>query len=144
MAAISAEDHSNNITALGTTGEDAPISHASTDYIETITASVLLNELINTKRSVLNESNNSLEIVLGALKTQNTDHIGNSTVPGVYVVLTNTDPTVFTRINSSIEMNYIESNSTILASILGIEKQRQQKCERNRLNQIKKGSKTNK
>ncbi|KAH9211161.1 hypothetical protein DL95DRAFT_192050 [Leptodontidium sp. 2 PMI_412] len=67
--AMSAEDHSNNTTALCIDGGDAPTSDLGADCIETTTSSLLPNELINIKRSVLDESSNSLEIVLEALKT---------------------------------------------------------------------------
>ena len=135
---MSAEDHSNNTAALYTTGGDAPTSDPVADCIETTTGSLPPNELINIKRSVLGESSNSLEIVLEALKTQNTDRIANSTVPGTCTVLTHTDPAVFARIITSIGMNCVKSNFAILASSLEIEKQRLQECQRNRLHQIKK------
>jgi hypothetical protein len=123
---MSAEDYSNNTTALYTTGGNAPTSDPVSDCIETTTGSLAPNELINIRQSVLDKSSNSLEIILEALKTQNTDRIANFTVPGTYTVLTHTDPAVFTRIITSIGINYIESNFAILASVLEIEKQRLQ------------------
>ncbi|KAH8782067.1 hypothetical protein BGZ57DRAFT_1003268 [Hyaloscypha finlandica] len=95
--AISAEDYSNNMTALYTTRGDAPISDPITDCIETTTGSLPPNK-------------------------QNTDRIANSTVPGTCTVLTHTDPAVFARIITSIGINCVESNFAILASILEIEK----------------------
>jgi hypothetical protein len=138
---VSAEDHSNNTAALYTAGGDAPTSDPGADCIETITGSLPPNELIHVKRSVLDESSNSLEIVLEALKTQNTDHIANSTVPGTCTVLTHTDPAVFARIITSIGANCVDSNFAILASALEIEKQRLRECERNRLHQIERDRK---
>jgi hypothetical protein len=70
--AVSAGDHSNNTTTLYTAGGGAPASDPGAGCIAT-TGSPPPNELINTKRPVLDESSNSLEIVLEALKTQNTD-----------------------------------------------------------------------
>ncbi|PVH67948.1 hypothetical protein DL98DRAFT_599954 [Cadophora sp. DSE1049] len=138
---VSAEDHSNNTTALYTAGGDAPTSDPGADCIETTTCSLPPNEPINTKRSVLDESSNPLEIVLEALKTQNTHRIANSTVPGTCTVLTHTDPAVFARIITSIGMNCVDSNFAILASALEIEKQRLRECERNRLHQIERDRK---
>jgi hypothetical protein len=138
---ISAEDYSNNTTALYTASGGTPASDPYTDYIETTTSSLPPNELINTKRSVLDESSDSLEIILEALKTQNTDRIANSTVPDTCAILTNTEPAIFARIITSIGINYVESNFMILTSILEIEKQRLQECERNRLHQIEKDRK---
>jgi hypothetical protein len=64
MTAMSAKDHSNNPTALYTAGGVAPASDPGADYIETATGSLSPNELINRKRSILDEPSNSLEIVL--------------------------------------------------------------------------------
>jgi hypothetical protein len=119
---VSTEDYSNNTTALYTTRGDAPISDPSTDYIKTTASSLPPNKLINIKQSVLDESSNSLEIILEALKTENTDRIANSTVLDTYTVLTYTDSTVFIRIITSIGINYIKNNFAILASILEIKK----------------------
>jgi len=124
--AMSTEDRLNNTTALYNAGEDTPTSNPSTDCIETTTVSLPPNKLINTTRSVLNELNNSLKIILEAPKTQNTNRIANSTVPSMCTVLTNTEPRVFARIITSIKINYIKSNFRILASALEIEKQRLQ------------------
>jgi hypothetical protein len=136
--AMSAEDHSNNTTALYPAGGGAPATNPGAHYIETTTGSLPTNELINTKRLVLNKSSNSLKIVLEALKTQNTDRIAKSMVPGIYTMLAYTNPAVFARIITSIRMNYVESNFAILASALKIKKQRLKECKQNRLHQIKK------
>jgi hypothetical protein len=130
---MSAEDRSNDTTALYTAGGGAPVTDPGADYIETTTGSLPPNELININQLVLDKSSNSLEIVLEALKTQNTDCIANSTVLGTCTVLTYTDPIVFVRIITSIRMNCVDSNFAILASIFEIEKQRLRECERNRL-----------
>ncbi|PMD59028.1 uncharacterized protein K444DRAFT_664193 [Hyaloscypha bicolor E] len=50
---VSAEDHSNNMTAPYTAGGDAPTSDPGADCIETTTGSLPPNELINIKRPVL-------------------------------------------------------------------------------------------
>jgi hypothetical protein len=139
--AMSAEDRSNDTTALYTTGGGAPATDPGADYIETTTGSLLPNELIDIQRSVLDESSNSLEIVLEALKTQKTDCIANSTVPGTCSMLTYTDPAVFARLITSIGINCVDSNFAILASALEIEKQRLRESERNRLNQIERDRK---
>jgi hypothetical protein len=135
MTAMSTD--SNNTTALYTAGGGAPANDPGADCIATI-GSLPPNGLINTKRSVLDKSNNSLEIVLEALKTQNTDRITNSMVPGTCTMFAHTDPIVFVRIISSIRMNYIESNFAILIFALEIEKQKLEKYKRNKLYQIKK------
>lgn len=135
---MSAKDHSNHATALHPAGEDAPSEPSIANCIETTTGSLPPNEPANAKLAVLDELGNSLEIVLEALKTQNTDRIADSAVPGKCAVLTNTEPMVFARIITSIGMNCVDSNLTILASALEIEKERLQEYERNRLNQIKK------
>ena len=66
---MSAKDHLNNPTALYNTSEVALVSDLSTDYIKTVIGSFLPNELINIKRLILDESGNSFETVLEALKT---------------------------------------------------------------------------
>jgi hypothetical protein len=76
---------------------------------------------MNTKRSVLDESGHSLEDVLQGLKTQNTDRIADSAVPGRCTLLINTEPTVFARIITSIGINCVKSNLRSLASALEIE-----------------------
>ena len=64
---ISATNQSNNDVALY---EDAPpLEPSATDCPEVITASLSSNEYTNVTRSVLDESGNSLEKVLEALKT---------------------------------------------------------------------------
>jgi hypothetical protein len=76
-----------------------------------------------------------------ALKTQNTDRIEDSVLPGEYGLLTNTDPMAGTRIITSIGMNCVNSVLLSLASALEIEKRRLQEDERNRLSQITEGRK---
>lgn len=125
------EDYSNNIAALHIASRGALVADAGADYIETTTSSLPPNKLINIKQLILDKSSNSLEIVLEALKTQNTDCIANSTILGT--MLTYNDLAVFARIIASIGINYVESNFAILAFTLEIEKQRLQECERNRL-----------
>lgn len=77
---------STDSSLFGNPPRDNPI-------VETTTGTTTLSA-DNAKRSILDGSGNSLEIVLEALKTQNTDRIANSTVPGTCTVLTHTDPTV--------------------------------------------------
>jgi hypothetical protein len=125
--AIPAKDHSNIETALHTVGEATPAGEPRlTDGIETtiLTSSLPRNEDINTRRSVLDEAGNSLETVLEALKTQDTDRLADSAVPSTCAALTNTDPIVFARIISTIGINCVETNRTILASALEVEKER--------------------
>ena len=93
------------------------------------------------KRLVLDESGASLESVLAALKTQNTERIETSVLQGKYAVLTNTDPVASTRIITSIGMNCINIVFLSLASALEIEKRRLREDERNRLSQIMEGRK---
>jgi hypothetical protein len=118
---VSTKDHSNT-TALYTTRRDALISDPSADYIETTTSSLLPNKLINIKQSVLDKSSNSLEIILKALKTQNTNRIANFTVLGTCTMLTHINFIVFTKIITSTKINYINSNFVILAFTLEIKK----------------------
>ena len=135
--AMSAEDHSNNTTALHCAGGVTPASDPGADCIETATSSLPPNELINTKRPILDEPGNSLETVLEALKTQNTDRIADSAVPGKCTMLTSTEPMDFPKIISGIGINCVDNNLMILASALEIEKEQLQEHERNRLSQIK-------
>ena len=93
------------------------------------------------KGPVLDESGASLESVLAALKTQNTERIETSVLPGEYAVLTNTDPVASTRIITSIGMNCVNIVFLSLASALEIEKRRLREDERNRLSQIMEGRK---
>ena len=135
--AMSANEHSNNATAPHSAGEHTPRSEPGiNDCMETTTDSPPI-EHTNVKRSVLDESGNSLEDVLEALKTQNTDRIPDSAVPGKYAVLINTDLMVFARIITGIGMKCVDSNLKILASALEIEKERLREYERNKLSQIK-------
>ncbi|KAG4434968.1 hypothetical protein IFR05_009549 [Cadophora sp. M221] len=94
---------------------------------------------VNIRRQVLDESGHSCEAVLEALKSQNTDRIANSTVPGTCGILTNTEPAVSARIITSIGMNCVESNRSVLASALNLEKETLRGHERHRLDQIKQG-----
>jgi hypothetical protein len=87
------------------------------------------------------ESGTSLERVLVALKTQDTDRVENSVLPGQYGLLTNTDPMAGTRIITSIGMNCVNSVFLGLASALEIERQRLQEDEQRRLSQIAEGRK---
>jgi hypothetical protein len=113
---IFATNQSNNEVALY---EDAPpVEPSATDCTEVITASLSLNKHTNVTWSVLNESGNLLESVLEALETQNTDRIADSSVPGTYAVLTDTEPMTFARIITSIGKNCVESGPTSLASAL--------------------------
>ena len=117
MTAASAKDHTNTETALYTVGRDTPTSEPSiTNCTETTTVSLLPNEHTNVKRSVLDESSNSLENVLQALKTQNTNHIADSVVLGKCAMLSSTKIVVFARIVTGIGMNCVNSNLTSLAS----------------------------
>jgi hypothetical protein len=93
------------------------------------------------KRSVLDEYSGSFEDTIKALETENTDRIPDSSVPGTYAALTNTDPMVFAKIITSIGMNCVEENFTTLASALEIEKERLEKHQRNRLRQIEQDQK---
>jgi hypothetical protein len=106
---MSAKDHSNTESAF---------------YSETTTDSLPTNKHTYVKQSVLDESSSTLENVLEALKTQNTDYIADSAVPDKCTVLTNTEPIVFTRIVSGIGMKCVNYNLTSLASVLEIEKER--------------------
>jgi hypothetical protein len=96
-----------------------------------ITASLSSSEHTNVTRLVLDESGTSLESVLGALQTQNTDRIADSSVPVTYAVLTDTEPMTFARSITSIGKSCVESNLTSLASALEIEKDSMQEYERN-------------
>jgi hypothetical protein len=132
MTAMSANKHSNDATAPHTAGEDAPRSKLGIkDCVETTADSLPMNKHTDVKRLVLNELGNSLEDVLEALKTQNTDCIADSAVLGKYAVLSNTDPIVFARIVTGIGMKCVDSNLKILASALEIEKERLQEYEQN-------------
>jgi hypothetical protein len=93
------------------------------------------------RRPILDEAGNSLESVLEALKSLNTDHITDSTVPGKYAMLTNTEPKVFATIISTIRINCVQSSLTSLASALVIEKERLRDYEKNWLGLIKDGRK---
>jgi hypothetical protein len=96
---------------------------------------------MDVKRLVLDELGNSLEDVLEALKTQNTDCIADSAVLSKYTMLTNTDPIVFARIITGIRIECVDSNFKILASALEVKKKRLQEHERNKLSQIKRDRK---
>jgi hypothetical protein len=142
MTAMSVKDYSNTETALCTVGKDTSTSKPSiTDCTKTATSSLLLNKHTNVKQSVLDKSSNSLENVLKTLKTQNTNCIADSVVPGKCAVLTNTRSMVFARIITGIGMNCVNSNLTSLASVLEIEKKRLQEYKQNRLSQIKQDQK---
>jgi hypothetical protein len=62
--AMSVEDHSNDMAALypAAGGAPAPASDPGADCIETTTGSLPSNELISTRRAVLDESSSSLVI----------------------------------------------------------------------------------
>lgn len=77
---ISATNRPNNEVAL--CEDDPPVGPSATDCTEVIAVSPPSNEHTNVTRSVLDESANSLESVLEALKTQTTDRIADSSVPG--------------------------------------------------------------
>jgi hypothetical protein len=128
---ISATNQSNNEVALF--ADAPPVEPSATDGTEVITASLLSNEHMNVMRSVLDESGNSLESVMEALKTQNTDRIADSSVLGTYAVLTDTEPMTFARIITSIGKSCVESSLTSLASGLEIEKESLQERERNKI-----------
>lgn len=134
---ISATNQSNNEVALYK--EAPPVEPSATDRIEVITASLLSNKYINVLQLVLDRSGNSLESVLEALKTQDTDRIADSSAPGIYAVLTDTDPIIFARIITSIRKNCIESSLISLASVIEIKKESLQEYKRNKLNQIREG-----
>lgn len=93
------------------------------------------------KRPVLDESGASLGSVLETLKTQNTERIASSVLPGEYIVFTNTDPVASTRIITSIGTNCVNSVFLSLASAMETEKRRLREDERNRLSQIAEGRK---
>jgi hypothetical protein len=80
----------NNTTALHSAGKDAPTSEFIANCLETTTGSLPPDEHTNVKRSVLDESDNSLEAAPEALKTQTTDRIADSTAPGKCTTLANT------------------------------------------------------
>jgi len=118
---VSATNQSNNEVALY---EDAPpVEPSATDCIKVITASLSSNEHTNVPRSVLDGSGNSLESVLEALKTQDTDRIADSSVLGTCVVLTDTDPIIFARIITSIGKGCVESSLTSLVSVIETKKE---------------------
>lgn len=134
---MSANERSNNATSQHTAGADALRSESGIkDCIETTTDASPPKEHTNVKRSVLDESGTLLKDVLEALKTQNTDRIADSAVPGKYTLLTNTDPVVFARIITGIGTECVDGNLKSLASALEIETERLQEYERNRLSQI--------
>jgi hypothetical protein len=136
-----AKDNLNNTTALHTVSRSTAINDPSTGCIKTTTSSLLLNKLINAKQLVLNKSSNSFKIVLEVLKIQNTNCIANSTVLSTCAMLINTKLADFARIITSIRINCVKNNFTILAFVLEIEKQRLQEYKQNRLYQIKKDQK---
>lgn len=66
---LSTKDYSNNTTTLYTTRRNASISDSGAIRIKTTTGSLLPNKLINTKKVVLDDSSNSLKIIIVAVKT---------------------------------------------------------------------------
>jgi hypothetical protein len=120
VTVMSASDHPNTESAF---------------HSETATGSLPPNEHTNVKRSVLDESGSTLENVLEALRTQNTDRIA-AAIPGKCVVLTDTEP-ILPKIITGIVMNCVNTISNSLASAIEIEKERLRESERNRLGQIK-------
>jgi hypothetical protein len=138
-SAISASDSSMNGPALDK--ETPPTEPGVAVSTGAITNSPPPEVHTSVKRPVLDESGASLESVLAALKTQNTERIETSVLPGEYAVLTNTDPVASTRIITSIGINCVNSVFLSLASALEIEKRRLREDERNRLSQIMEGRK---
>jgi hypothetical protein len=139
VTTTSAAHHSNNETEFR---DDPPSSEPSIPgSTGAIHDSLPQQEHTNVKRPVLDESGSSLERVLEALKSLNTDRITDSAIPGKYTMLTDTDPTVFSKIISTIGKNCVQSSLTSLASALAIEKERLRDYKQNRLSQIKDGRK---
>jgi hypothetical protein len=136
--AISTTDVPNNETELQ---QDSSLGEPNIPNSIKTTYGSLPNEHTTEKRPVLDESGISLESVLGALESLNTDRITDSAVAGKHAIHTNIDPAVFARIISTIGMNCVQSSPTNLASALAIEKERLQDNEDNRLRQIKEGRK---
>ena len=120
MTAMSVNDHTNAESAIS---KNAPAG------------SLPPTEYAHWKRSVLDESGRTLEDVLEALKTQDTERMATA-VPGVCPVFTDTEPTL-PRIITGIGMNCVHTISASLASAIDIEKEKLQEHERNRLGQIK-------
>ncbi|RDW58833.1 hypothetical protein BP6252_13309 [Coleophoma cylindrospora] len=88
------------------------------------------------KRAILDESGSTLEDVLEALKTQKTDRTSDSAVPSKCDILVDSEPCIFAKIITTIEMHCVKSNLTNLASAVEIEKAKLQECKQVRLNQI--------
>jgi hypothetical protein len=127
MIATASEDHANTDNAAEDSHERSTIEYLAPKVH------------VNIRRQVLDESGHSREAVLEALKSQNTDRIANSAVPGTCGILTNTEAAVSARIITSIGMNCVESNRSVLASALELEKETLRGHERHRLDQIKQG-----
>lgn len=87
----------------------------------------------NGKRPVLDGSRASLESVLVALKTQNTERVENSVVPGEYGVFTNIELVALMRTITSIGVNCTKSVFLGLALVLEIKIRPPQEDKRNRL-----------
>ncbi|KAK4981027.1 hypothetical protein LTR66_010236 [Elasticomyces elasticus] len=83
MTRMPTKGHSNTETVLHTVCEGTPTRPSIADCFETATSSLPPNEHMNMKRSVLDESGNSLgdilhlERILQALKMQNTDRVAD-------------------------------------------------------------------
>jgi hypothetical protein len=132
--AISTTDAPNNKTELH---QDFALSEPSISNSIKTTCGSLLSKHATEKRLVLDDSGHSLEIILKALESLNTDRITDSAVPGKYIIFIDTEPMVFAKIISTVAINCAQSSLTNLSSALAIERERLRNCEQNRFFQIK-------
>lgn len=136
-----ANEHTNIAAITETVGETTSKESGVGAYTETLTETATTKGQSHINRLVPDECGGSYEDAIEALETENTDRIPDSSVPGTYDALTNTDPVVFAKIITSIGMNCVEENFATLSSALEIEKERLEKHQQNRLRQIEQDQK---